>query len=66
MQSIWENNNDTQRDDDRSNKLEDPYKYFKLSHLNNQLTTSWLDEFQAMLKEHPFSVITLKDMVEKQ
>ena len=65
MQSIWENNNDTQRDDDRS-KLKDPYKYFKLSYLNNQLTTSSLDEFQVMLKEHSFSVITLKDVVEKQ
>ena len=66
MGSIWENSSDTQRDDDRSNKLKDSYKNFKLSHLNNQSTTSSLDEFQVMLKEHPFSFITLKDMVENQ
>ena len=65
MESIWENNSETQQDDDRSNKLKDPSKSFKLSHLNNQSTTSSLDEFQVMLKEHPFGVNT-RDRAEKQ
>ena len=65
MESIWEINRETQQDDDRSNKLKYPSKSFKLSHLNKQSTTSSLDEFQVMLKEHPFGVNT-RDMVEKQ
>ena len=56
-ESISENNNDTQQDDNHSNKLKDPNKNYSLSHLNTQSMTSSLDEFQVMLKEHPIDVI---------
>ena len=59
MENISENNNDTQRDDNHSNKLKDPSKYHNLSHLNTQSMTCSFDEFLVMLKEHPIDVITL-------
>ena len=58
-ESISENNKDTQRDDNYSNKLKDPSKYYSLSHLNTQSMTFSLDEFQVMLKEHPTDVTDL-------
>ena len=35
-ESISENSNDTKRDDNHSNKLKDPSKYYILSHLKTQ------------------------------
>ena len=56
-ESISENNKDTLQDDNYSNKLKDPRKYYSLSHLYSQSITFSLHEFQVMLKEHPIDVI---------
>ena len=62
MESRSENNNDTQRYKNRSNKLKHLSKYFKLFHLNTRLMTSSFNEFQIFLKEHPFHFIFLSEI----
>ena len=49
------------RDDNHAYKLKDLNKSFKLSHLNSQLIISQFHEFQVLLKERPFDVITLSE-----